>query len=233
MSEKKSEIRHKIWTIMEEKGVARFPRPINGRIPNFEGAEKAAENLKNLKEFQKATHVKVNPDSPQHPVRKKVIKERKTLYMPTPRLRGGFLRITPEDVPSGKESKVTTIKHSKKFGEKIDLKDIEEISLVVAGSVAVTRNGKRVGKGGGYSDIEYGILRELELGKPPVITTIHPIQIVKNIPTEAHDISLDWIITPDEIIETNPPFKKPNGINWSILDDEYLKKIPLLKKLKY
>lgn len=232
MSEKKSKIRHKIWTIMEEKGVARFPRPIKGRIPNFEGAEKAAENLKNLKEFQKATHVKVNPDSPQHPVRKKVIKERKTLYMPTPRLREGFLRITPENVPSGKESKATTIKHSKKFGEKIDLKDIEEISLVIAGSVAVTRNGKRVGKGGGYSDIEYGILRELELGNPPIIATIHPIQIVKNIPTEAHDISLDWIITPNEIIETNSPFKKPNGINWSILDDKYLKKIPLLKKLK-
>ncbi|KXA89933.1 hypothetical protein AKJ62_02050 [candidate division MSBL1 archaeon SCGC-AAA259D14] len=187
---------------------------------------------KNLKEFQKATHVKVNPDSPQHPVRKKVVNDGKTLYMPTPRLREGFLRITPEDVPCGKESKATTIKHSKKFGEKIDLKDIEEISLVVAGSVAVTKNGKRVGKGGGYSDIEYGILRELELGKPPIITTIHPIQIVKNIPTEAHDISLDWIITPDEIIETNSPFKKPNGINWSILNDEYLKKIPMLKKLK-
>lgn len=232
MSEEKSEIRHKIWTIMEKKDVARFPRPIKGRIPNFEGAEKAAENLKNLKEFQKATHVKVNPDSPQHPVRKKVVNDGKTLYMPTPRLREGFLRITPEDVPGGKESKATTIKHSKKFGEKIDLKDIEEISLVVAGSVAVTKNGKRVGKGGGYSDIEYGILRELELGKPPIITTIHPIQIVKNIPTEAHDISLDWIITPNEIIETDPTFKKPNGINWSILDDEYLKKIPLLKKLK-
>ncbi|KXA89925.1 hypothetical protein AKJ62_02060 [candidate division MSBL1 archaeon SCGC-AAA259D14] len=48
MSEEKSEIRHKIWTIMEKKGVARFPRPIKGRIPNFEGAEKAAENLKNF-----------------------------------------------------------------------------------------------------------------------------------------------------------------------------------------
>lgn len=33
---------------MENRGIARFPRPVYGRFPNFEGAAQAAERLKEL-----------------------------------------------------------------------------------------------------------------------------------------------------------------------------------------
>jgi len=32
-------IRKRIWDLMEAKDIARFPRPVHHRIPNFDGAE--------------------------------------------------------------------------------------------------------------------------------------------------------------------------------------------------
>jgi len=104
-SKSKSEIREKIWNRMEEEGVARFPTPIKGRIPNFVGAEKAAEKLKEVPVFRNAKRVKVNPDSPQNSVRAEVVKRGKVLFMPTPRLRKGFLKIKPKNVPDGMKKK--------------------------------------------------------------------------------------------------------------------------------
>jgi len=229
---KKSEVREEIWNRMEEKGVARFPTPIKGRIPNFVGAEKAAEKLNKVPAFRKAERIKVNPDSPQNAVRAKVIKEGKVLFMPTPRLRKGFLRIKPKKVPEGKEKKATTIKHSNVYGDHVEPEDMKDIDMVVAGSVAVTENGKRVGKGGGYSDLEYAILRELDLGEPEVLTTVHPIQVVDDLPHEKHDVPLDWILTPEKIVETNTSLEKPSGIEWELLDEDALKEMPVLKKIK-
>jgi len=60
----KGQIRKQIWDLMEERGIARFPRPVHGRIPNFGGAAQAAERLKELPAWQEASVVKANPDSP-------------------------------------------------------------------------------------------------------------------------------------------------------------------------
>lgn len=229
---KKSEVRQEIWNKMEEEGVAKFPTPIEGRIPNFVGTEKAAEKLKGVPAFKNAQRIKVNPDSPQNAVRAEVIKERKVLFMPTPRLRDGFLRIRPEDVPEGKENKATTIKHSNVYGDPVDVEDMKEIDLVVAGSVAVSEDGKRVGKGGGYSDLEYAILREVHLGEPPVLTTVHPLQVVDELPHEKHDVPLDWILTPEKVVETHTSLEKPSGIEWELLDENDLEDMPVLKNIK-
>ncbi len=229
---KKSDVRKDIWNKMEEEGVARFPTPVEGRIPNFVGAEKAAEKLNEIPAFRNAERIKVNPDSPQNAVRAEVVKKEKILFMPTPRLRKGFLRIKPENVPEGKEKKATTIKHSNVYGDHVEPEDMKDIDLVVAGSVAVTENGRRVGKGGGYSDLEYAILRELHLGEPPVLTTVHPLQMVDELPYEKHDVPLDWILTPEKIVETNTSLEKPSSIDWELLDEDDLEKMPVLKNIK-
>jgi len=229
---KKSEVRKEVWSIIEEEGVTRFPTPVEGRIPNFVGAEKAAEKLNEVRAFKNAERIKVNPDSPQNAVRAEVIKEDKTLFMPTPRLRKGFLKIRPEDVPEGKEKKATTIKHSSVYGGSVEVEDMKDIDLVVAGSVAVSEDGRRVGKGGGYSDLEYAILRELDLGEPEVLTTVHPLQVVNKLPHEKHDVPLDWILTPEKVVETNTSLEKPSGIDWELLDENNLEEMPVLKKIK-
>lgn len=62
-------VRKHVWDEMEASGVARSPRPVHHRIPNFAGAEAAAERLAALPEFRAAATVKCNPDTPQKMVR--------------------------------------------------------------------------------------------------------------------------------------------------------------------
>lgn len=70
------------------------------RIPNFDGADVAAERLSTLPEFQATNLVKVNPDTPQRIVRHYVLDQGKTLLTPQPRLRTGFFQtLKREDVP--------------------------------------------------------------------------------------------------------------------------------------
>lgn len=66
----KQRIRERIWRTLEDEGAARFPGA-RGRIPNFRGAEAAAERLAELPEWKAAAVVKSNPDSPQLPARRR------------------------------------------------------------------------------------------------------------------------------------------------------------------
>jgi hypothetical protein len=52
-----------IWSAMRAAKVARFPGAV-GRIPNFTGAEAAAERLRALPAWQAASTVKANPEPP-------------------------------------------------------------------------------------------------------------------------------------------------------------------------
>ena len=110
---------------------------------------------------------------------------------------------------------------------------MEDIDLVVAGSVAVSKNGERVGKGGGYSDLEYAILRDLGLvdDETPVATTIHERQgLSEELTLEAHDVPMDLVVTPKRVIRPKPR-EKPAGIDWELLDEERLEEIPVLERL--
>jgi len=186
----------KIWRLMEEKGIATFPKPVYHRIPNFIGAEKAAQNLRNLPEYERAKVIFCSPDSPQRPVREMTLKDDKTLIMATPRLKHGFLLITPEAI-AGKERLASTIKGAFKLGKKT--MDFPKPDLIVTGSVAVDENGNRLGKGRGYGDREIRMIKE-RFGKVPVATTIHDVQLVDYAPSTPQDEKVDIIVTPTKII---------------------------------
>jgi len=128
----------KIWKLMEEKGIATFPKPVYHRIPNFIGAEKAAQNLRQLSEYEKAQFVFCNPDSPQRPVREMTLKDGKILVMVTPRLKHGFLLIAPE-ITAGRERFASTIKGAFKYGK--ETAAFPKPDLIVTGSVAVDKDG--------------------------------------------------------------------------------------------
>ncbi len=235
---KKNEIRRKIWDLMVERKIARFPFPPHGRIPNFHGSEKCAIHFDGLKNWKNAEIVKINPDSPQKSVRLRALKEGKKLLMPTPRIREGFLLVDPERLSESKLDSASTIKGAFRFGVKLDsvqkLMKLEKVDFIVEGSVAVNNLGQRLGKGAGYGDLEFGMLSELELidGKIPVVTTVHQIQIVNTpIPQGIHDVSLNCIITPDRVVEIGSPSKRPPGIIANVLDPEKIREIPMLKEL--
>ena len=176
---------------MQERGIAKFPLPCWGRIPNFQGAEKAAENLRKLEEWRKAKVIFVSPDSPQRKVRENALKDGKILVMASPRLKRGFLVIKPEKV-RGREAYASTIKGAFRYAEQTQ--NFPKPDLVVTGSVAVDVHGNRLGKGGGYGDRELEIIRS-RFGKVPVVTTVHDMQVVDFVPSEPHDQKIDIIVT--------------------------------------
>ncbi len=230
----KKKIRGEIWRYLEEQNLARFPRPVYNHIPNFVGAEQAALSIGKLKTFSEAQVVKVNPDSPQIYVRRRVLEEGKTLLMPTPKLSGGFLKLDTKRIPKQMIKKAASISGAFKLGEKIALSRLPTIDLIVAGSVAVSLDGGRIGKGEGYSELEYGILRESELVDDDVriVTTVHDCQVVEPFPVEKHDVPVDYILTPTRLHETCTTMPRPKGIYWEMVTPQMLRKMPILEELR-
>ena len=234
MRVEKQKIREHVWSLLEKKGVARFPRPVYGRIPNFVGAERAAERILKLEEYRSARVVKVSPDSPQRFIRYRCLLDGKILIMPTPRLREGFLLLDPSKIPRRSYERASTIRGAFTFGEKISPESLPRVDLIVMGSVAVTEDGLRLGKGGGYGELEYAIL--LEFGKidrsVPIATNVHDLQILNDLPRDPHDLTLDVIATPTKLIRVEKPSQRPKGIIWELLDESKVKEIPILSRLK-
>src|SRR5256884_8840692 len=96
-SDLKQEIRERVWALLTARRVARFPLPLADRIPNFAGAERAAERLAETPEWRAATRLKCNPDAAQRPVGLRALREGKVGFMAVPGPRGGrgFLPLDP------------------------------------------------------------------------------------------------------------------------------------------
>ncbi len=219
---------------MLRKGVATFPLPPHNRIPNFIGADEAAKKLLGMEIFIKAKVVKVNPDSPQRPVRYNALSMGKIVIMPTPRISKGFLILDPNKIPRSKLLEASTIRGAFRWGRIIEPWNLPKIDLIVVGSVAVDLWGNRLGKGEGYSELEYGILRSL--GKvdeeTPIVTTVHDIQVLKQrIPRDPWDVTVDYVITPTKILKAKEKYR-PKGILWDLISKEKLNEIPILLKVK-
>jgi 5-formyltetrahydrofolate cyclo-ligase len=230
----REELRRRIWDLMEETNIARFPRPVHGRIPNFVGAEQSALNLLKHDALKTVKTVKVNPDAPQRMVRELMLRTRRKVVMPTPRISEGFLLLDPDKIPGNAFSAASTIRGAFKYGERVDPQNLPEIDLIVVGSVVVDVFGGRLGKGEGYSELEYGILVECKKISPdiPIMTTVHDIQVVtERIPLELWDFTVDWIITPTKTLRAKGPRVRPKGILWEHVDREKLLRIPVLNSL--
>ncbi|NXG34257.1 MTHSD protein, partial [Dromaius novaehollandiae] len=245
----KWDIREQVWDYLEASGLAAFPRPVHRRIPNFEGSHQACCSIKGLDVFSRANEIKVDPDKPLEGVRLAALQARKTLLVPTPRLRTGlFNKIVP---PSGATKEIlricATSQGVKDYSVPIGLDGKARVDLVVVGSVAVSEKGWRIGKGEGYADMEYAMMVSMGAVQKdtPVITIVHDCQVV-DIAEELlddHDLTVDYILTPTRTIKTNCQRLKPQGIIWHkasysakgglLVSYEMLGKIPILKSLRY
>lgn len=227
----KRALRLRVWSRLERSGEARFPYPPHGRIPNFAGARRAAERLFDAPPLAGARCIKVNPDAPQRPVREEALRRGMVVLVPTPRLRAGFLRLDPSRIPARRLREAASLSRMRRFAEEVPLERIPTPDVLVVGSVAVGREGGRCGKGEGYADLEYGILRELGHPAVPVATTVHDLQVVPEVPREPTDLPVHWIATPTRTIRVARPGRAPRGIAWSRLDPAALDAMPPLAAL--
>jgi 5-formyltetrahydrofolate cyclo-ligase len=230
----KQELRERVWDELEASGAARFPFPPHGRIPNFAGAAAAADRLAATEPWRGATAIKSNPDAPQLPARRRALREGKTVYMAVPRLRAAECFVELDPAVLADTDAAATVSGMDEHGRQVGPDAMPSIDLVVSGSVAVDEAGNRVGKGEGYSDLEWGVLSELGLVGPgtPVVTTVHELQVrEESWEADDHDVSMDLVVTPERVVETGAS-GKPDGIDWRRLDEERCREIPILDRLR-
>ena len=234
----KAALRAEVWSAMQAAKVARFPGA-PGRIPNFTGAERAAERLRGLPAWQAALTVKANPDSAQLPVRQRALEDGKTVYMAVPRLAKPepFFVLDPDhlDQPPRKAASISGASRSARL---VRLDELTPVDLVVMGCVAAGEDGARLGKGGGFADLEFALASAAGLIGPHTVTvtTVHEIQLRPPgvIPLTSHDIALDFIVTPERVIDCRSRHapRPAAAIRWGDLTEEKIAAIPLLGALR-
>jgi 5-formyltetrahydrofolate cyclo-ligase len=158
--------------------------------------------------------------------------------MAVPRLREQhpFRLLDPATLDEDELRQAATIKGALKYGRVIDLDEVPELDLVLTGSVAVNLKGARLGKGGGFSDLEYALLSEAgKIDRRTVIaTTVHPIQILReNLLMTGHDIPVNLIATPRAVIEVEGAYRRPPGVLWDHLQPPQIHEIPVLERFGY
>jgi len=233
----KARLRDEVWAALRRAKAARFPGA-EGRISNFVGAEAAAERLRGVPAWEAARTVKANPDSPQWPVRQRALEDGKTLYMAVPRLAEAkpFFLLDPARLV-GSPRQASSIKGASRSAVPVDVAELEPVDLVVAGCVAVAEDGSRLGKGGGFSDLELAAAAQAGLvaRSTVVVTTVHELQVLPAgaIPTTAHDIHVDFVVTPDRVVECPRTRRyRPPQLRWGELTEEKIAAIPLLQRLR-
>jgi 5-formyltetrahydrofolate cyclo-ligase len=197
----KALLRRKMWTRLETEHVAKFPLPCFGRIPNFVGSESAADKVRLLSEWKTAKIIFANPDFAQQKVREYALADRKILIMASPKLKHGYVTIDPKKA-EGSEEFASTIRGAFKYAKTIKVHQMPRPELIVEGSVAVDKQGNRLGKGHGYGDTEIRALKEV-FGEIPVVTTVHDAQVVEAVPYEGKDEKITVIVTPTRIIRVS------------------------------
>ncbi|MFP5319523.1 MAG: 5-formyltetrahydrofolate cyclo-ligase [Acidimicrobiia bacterium] len=232
----KAALREEVWSALTAARAARFPGAA-GRIPNFVGAEAAAERLRSTEAWRAARTVKANPDAPQWPVRQRALEDGKTVFMAVPRLAEDqpFFLLDPGEL-ADPPRKASSIKGASRSARRIGVDKLEPVDLVVAGCVAAGEDGARLGKGGGFSDLEFALASEAGLIGPGTVlaTTVHELQLrpAGVIPTVDHDFFLDLIVTPERVIEVRRRGRRrPGRLRWDELGDEKVAEIPLLGRL--
>ncbi|NEB95903.1 5-formyltetrahydrofolate cyclo-ligase [Streptomyces bauhiniae] len=226
----KQRVRERVWDALDAAGAV-HDVTAHGRIPNFVGSVEAAVRLGALAAWKQAEVVKAVPDKAQLPVRARALAEGKTVFMAVPRLadRHPFYLLDPETltVPA---AEAASSRVAAAIAPKVAVDALRPVDMVVLGSVAVNRAGVRIGKGAGYSDLEFAFLTEAGLigDHTVVVTTVHRLQVLdEELPATLHDVGVDVIVTPEEIITCSSPHR-PSGLIWEHLDAEKIASIPVL-----
>ena len=67
----------------------------------------------------------------------------------------------------------------------------------------------------------------------PVVSAAHAKQVLdRELLWHRHEVSLDYVATPEEMIQCTGEAPRPTGIYWEDLPEAKIRKIPALQKLR-
>ena len=216
---------------------SRFGFDFASFIPDFDGSDRCTESIVGLAEYQSARTVVVMPDNNLESLRGRALADGKRMLVATYALARGFVLLDGRRVAPGDQPLAATLDGMERFGPALsyrELRAVGEVDLVVTGAAAVTREGVHFGKGHGYFDIEWGLLREAGLAGAgtPVVASVHGCQVVDEpVPHAVFDVTVDVIVTPEEIIRCGG-LPRPAGLFWDRLPREFADGRPYFAELR-
>ena len=77
---------------------------------------------------------------------------------------------------------------------------LQQVDFILLPGVAFARNGARLGYGGGFYDKLLARINQGE-GRPALVAAAFSMQLVKEIPQEATDRKVEWLLTENEVID--------------------------------
>lgn len=231
--ETKFTIRKKVWECFHNHCLVTFPKP-HGRIPNYVGMEDTTMNLLQLPAFTAAKSIAVFTDKALTSARELVIDSSKDLYVPFPR----FQRCLMKKIVVNESDDVKTLvsRWGIHRGENVGIYDGVTVDMLIVGSVGVSKEGYRVGRGQGFEDLEFAVFKEYKVINEDtiIVTIVHDLQVLDSLPRDLfkkYDMPVDVIITPTRTIVVENKLPRPAGVFWDELTIGQVKSRKLLQIL--
>ncbi len=236
----KSEARQHVWQELRKvaKPDSRYHFDFNEYIPDFEGSNKATEQLITTPIYQDAQTIFITPDNCLEGLRTQTVKDGKTQIVSTYGIRRGLVKLKPEDVEPGLEHYAILLDLIEHVGNYLNLEQLKaqyQLDLIVTGASAVNHAGVRFGKGHGFFDLEWAIFYMLGVvdQNTPIVSFVHDCQLVNvDLELSPFDTLCDFIVTPSKIVEVSNPQKPTAGVIWEKLESGMMDDIPPLRELK-
>jgi 5-formyltetrahydrofolate cyclo-ligase len=233
-------VRRIVWERLRDVAVpdSRFHLDFSMFIPDYPGSERIPEMVRQLPFYVGTGPVFVTPDNNLYSLRAALLRESRPLLITTYGILRGFVYFAPRSVPEHHIDFAASLDGAERFGTRLDLEGVRSLGrldFLVTGASAVNRNGIRFGKGHGYFDLEWALLREVGSvdEDSPVVACVHDVQYVdEDLPSEPTDTLVDWIVTPTRTIRVSRRSPKPSGIRWDLVDPELVASIPPLQELR-
>jgi 5-formyltetrahydrofolate cyclo-ligase len=206
-------------------------------IADFAGSAAATGLLVEDPRYVAASTVLVTPDNGLRRLRERVLRDGRRLLVPTCGIGRGFLLLDGSACSAEEAVLGSTMEAIDELARPVTLREIAAAArpdLLVTGALGVTAAGLRLGKGRGYFDLEWAMLREVGAveADAPVAVLVHDVQVVdEELPVEVHDVVADLVVTPTRRIATGRTGARAARLERERITPEMLARTPPLREL--
>jgi len=222
---------------------SRFDYDFDSFIPDFSGSPQALERLVTLRLYGGLKLIFTTPDNSLEGFRGRALRDGIRQVISTYGIRRGMILLEPAGEITRQDAYAATLDGMERLAQQgtaryLTLREVQRLGrldLLVTGASAVCTNGVRIGKGHGYFDLEWAMLRMLGVirDETPVIAVVHDVQVVdEDLAPEPIDTIVDIIVTPTRTIEVPRRYPRPERIQWDRLAPGMMDAIPYLADLK-